>query len=148
MKFIADVMLGKLAKHMRLLGLDVLYSPALADNEIIRLSLEQHRIILTRDAGLTKRPLAANHLFISSEKVHDQLRQIWDTFPIDSAASPLTRCSICNSPLVIVSRDEARDLVPQQVYDRFDCFVQCQECNRTYWKGSHVRRMMTNKDDG
>ena len=39
MKFIADVMLGKLAKRLRLLGYDVLYDPALDDNEIVRLSL-------------------------------------------------------------------------------------------------------------
>ena len=48
MKFIADVMLGRLAKRLRLLGFDVLYDRAFIDNEIIRLSLEQGRIILTR----------------------------------------------------------------------------------------------------
>ena len=49
MKFIADVMLGRLAKKLRLLGFDVLYDRTFNDNEIIRLSLEQERVILTRD---------------------------------------------------------------------------------------------------
>jgi uncharacterized protein with PIN domain len=58
MKFIADVMLGKLAKRMRLLGFDVLYDPAYEDNEVLRLALDHDRVILTRDAGLASRPLA------------------------------------------------------------------------------------------
>jgi uncharacterized protein with PIN domain len=58
LKFIADVMLGRLAKRLRLRGLDVLYDRTLNDNEIIRLSLEQDRVILTRDTALSNRPLA------------------------------------------------------------------------------------------
>ena len=76
MKFIADVMLGRLAKRLRLLGYDVLYDPALDDNGLIRLSFEQHRLILTRDEALAERPLAAYHLFINSGLVEEQLEQV------------------------------------------------------------------------
>ena len=67
MKFIADVMLGKLAKRMRLMGFDVLYGSTCEDNEVLRLALDQGRIILTRDTGLASRPLAQNHLLIASD---------------------------------------------------------------------------------
>jgi uncharacterized protein with PIN domain len=142
MKFVADVMLGRLAKRMRLLGIDVLYDGKLDDNEIIRLSLEQDRVILTRDRALSGRPLAANHLFINSDLARQQVEQVLFTFPLDSHLKPLSRCSECNEPLVRIIREEARDLVPQYVYENKDHFLRCPRCKRTYWRGTHVVRMV------
>ena len=139
MKFIADVMLGSLAKRLRLLGSDVLYDRTLNDNEIIRLSLEQDRVILTRDTGLAARPLAANHLFINCDRALAQVQQVLSAFPASS--QPLTRCSECNVPLACLEKRDARDLVPPHVYEAHDEFLQCASCGRIYWKGSHVKRM-------
>lgn len=141
MKFIADVMLGRLAKRMRLLGNDVLYDRTLDDNEIIRLSLEQDRVILTRDRALSDRPLAANNLLIKSDLVQQQVEQVLSTFPLESQLNPFSRCSGCNEPLDRITREEARDLVPRYVYENKDLFLRCPRCNRTYWHGTHVRRM-------
>jgi hypothetical protein len=141
MKFIADVMLGRLAKRMRLLGFDVLYDPAFSDNDVIRLGLEEGRIILTRDTGLCSRPLAKNHLFIGSDSPGDQIRQVLEAFRLADAPGILTRCSVCNGPLTVISKQDAKDLVPDYVYDRYEGFSSCGTCGRVYWKGSHVRRM-------
>jgi len=140
MKFIADVMLGRLAKRMRLLGMDVVYDRTLSDNEIIRIALEQKRTILTRDTALSERPLAAPHLFIHSNLVHDQLRQVLDAFPSEPIM-PLTRCSACNGALTPIAKSEVRDLIPVRVYETHDTFLFCGYCGRTYWEGTHVRRM-------
>jgi len=142
MKFIADVMLGRLAKRMRLLGIDVLYDRTLDDNEIIRLSLEQDRVILTRDRALSDRPLAANHLLIKSDIVQQQVEQVFSTFPLESLLNPLSRCSGCNEPLDRITREDARDLVPHYVYENNYLFLRCPQCKRTYWHGTHVRRMV------
>ena len=88
MKFIADVMLGRLAKRLRLRGFDVLYDRTLNDNEIIRLSLEQDRVILTRDKALSDRPLAKNHLFINSDLVQEQVEQVLSSFPLETHINP------------------------------------------------------------
>jgi len=141
MKFIADVMLGKLAKRMRLLGFDVLYDRAFDDNEIIRLSLEQNRVILTRDTELSSRPLAANRVFISHNKVKDQLRQVFDTFRIESIPGPLTRCSACNDTLIPIRKQDIKDIVPEYVYGNYGFFFQCVSCGRVYWEGTHVKNM-------
>lgn len=141
MKFIADIMLGRLAKRMRLLGFDVLYDRTIVDNDIIRLSLEQDRVILTRDTGLAARPMADNHLFITSDDIHKQMQQILAVFPPDVLPRPLTRCSECNEPLVAISRKEAKDLVPVYVYEKHEAFLQCMTCKRAYWTGTHVGRM-------
>ncbi len=141
MKFIADVMLGRLAKRMRLHGFDVLYDRTLDDNDIIRLSLEQDRVILTRDTGLAERPLAASHLFITSDDIRSQMQQVLAAFPLDALSQPLTRCSECNEQLVSLSRTKAKDLVPAYVYEKHETFLQCISCKRVYWTGTHVRRM-------
>jgi hypothetical protein len=141
MKFIADVMLGRLAKRLRLRGFDVLYDRTLNDNEIIRLSLEQDRMILTRDTALSERPLAKNHLFINSDLVQEQVEQVLSSFPPETHINPLTRCSECNEPLDHIEREEAQDLVPLHVYEHKDLFLRCPRCKRTYWHGTHVLRM-------
>ena len=141
MKFIADVMLGSLAKRMRLLGIDVLYDRTLEDNEIIRLSLEQDRVILTRDRALGDRPLASSHLLIKSDLLKEQVEQVLSAFPRKMPLNPLSRCSECNELLDRITREEARDLVPQYVYENQDLFLRCPRCKRTYWHGTHVMRM-------
>ena len=139
MKFIADVMLGKLAKRMRLLGYNVLYDRTYQDNEILRLALEQGRVILTRDTGLASRPLAQNHLLIESNLVNEQVRQAIAAYPPNSG--PLTRCSVCNGPLAVVNKEDTRDLVPDHIVATVNEFWRCRQCGRVYWKGSHVRNM-------
>ncbi len=140
MKYVADVMLGRLAKWMRLQGLDVMYDRSLSDNDIIRMSLEQGRVILTRDRKLSLRPLASNRILISSERVKEQIRQVLRLHP-QLVLKPLTRCAVCNEPLLTVEKRLMRDLVPQYVYDKYSDFMQCGKCGRTYWKGTHVRKM-------
>ena len=134
-------MLGSLAKRMRLLGIDVLYDRTLEDNEIIRLSLEQDRVILTRDRALGDRPLASSHLLIKSDLLKEQVEQVLSAFPRKMPLNPLSRCSECNELLDRITREEARDLVPQYVYENQDLFLRCPRCKRTYWHGTHVMRM-------
>ncbi|MCK9418405.1 MAG: Mut7-C RNAse domain-containing protein [Nitrospirae bacterium] len=141
MKFIADVMLGRLAKRLRLLGFDVLYVRTLNNNEIIRLSLEQDRVILTRDMALSDRPLAENHLFIKSDLVQEQVEQVLLTVPLETPLNPLSRCSECNDLLDRILREEVRDLVPHHVFENQEVFLRCPRCNRLYWHGTHVMRM-------
>jgi len=145
MKFIADIMLGRLAKWMRLLGFDVLYDRAISDNEIIRISLEQARVILTRDTGLVARPLASNHVFINNDNVRQQLQQVLTTFHITSMPGPLTRCSVCNTLLLPVAKQDVRDLVPLYVYEKNNTFLRCESCRKIYWQGTHVKRMELKK---
>lgn len=144
MKFIADAMLGRLARRLRLLGFDVLYDRTLDDNTVIRIALEQQRLILTRDTGLASRPLARSHLFIRSDLVERQLEEVLSVYAV-AADRALSRCSICNTPLAVLSKEEARDLVPEHVRMEQSVFFQCGTCGRVYWPGSHVKRMKLDK---
>ncbi|MDP3012568.1 MAG: DUF5615 family PIN-like protein, partial [Candidatus Hydromicrobium sp.] len=55
MKFIADIMVGKLARYMRMAGYDVMYINNASDDQIIKIARETDRIILTRDSLMLAR---------------------------------------------------------------------------------------------
>lgn len=146
MKFIADAMLGRLAKRLRLLGYDVLYDPSWEDNEIIRLSLEQGRTILTRDTRLASRPVAANHLLIGHDRISAQIAQVLRHLCVTVPPGFLARCSRCNHPLDQIAKQDIHDLVPEHVYDTNKDFFKCRGCGKVYWRGSHIRRMSEERE--
>ena len=65
-RFVADVHLGKLARYMRLMGFDTVYRTDLEDHEIVKISVEESRIILTRDIQLLKNGKVTHGYFIRS----------------------------------------------------------------------------------
>jgi predicted nuclease of predicted toxin-antitoxin system len=68
-KFIVDVNLGKLAMKLRLLGFDTLFRNDFKDEEIIKISLSENRIILTRDKGILKNNAVTHGFWIRNENV-------------------------------------------------------------------------------
>src|SRR5262249_50967308 len=98
MKFVADVMVGKLARWLRVLGLDVLYSNTFDDDEIVRLAESEHRIILTRDTGLVARRIESSYLFIESDHYKEQVQQVLRAFDLKEF-QVFSRCLECNTLL-------------------------------------------------
>jgi len=86
-RFIADVMLGKLATWLRLLGCDVAYFPAISDEDLVEMASRSGRVILTRDLELIRRRNARdNHFLVTCDSYKDQLRQVVEHFSIDPLA--------------------------------------------------------------
>src|SRR5919198_5333893 len=54
-RFVADVMLGKLARWLRALGYDTLYFRDAPDARLLGIALRERRQLLTRDAALALR---------------------------------------------------------------------------------------------
>jgi uncharacterized protein with PIN domain len=141
-RFILDVHLGKLARHLRMLGFDTAYSREWDDDEIIRLSREQGRIILTRDVGILKQSRVSHGYWIRHQQPLDQLTEILGALDLSRQSRPFTRCMECNGVIRAVSKNEIRALVAPEIFDRFDSFRQCGECLKIYWQGSHYKRML------
>lgn len=143
MKFIADEMLGKLARWLRMSGIDVYYKNEISDKEILRLSREEKRIVLTRDRKLIKELSSDRRLLVEFDYLHDQTKQFYERFPncLDEI-DPLTRCAECNAALENVSKESIKDKVYPYVYQTHDNFTKCPNCDRIYWEGTHIKHIM------
>jgi uncharacterized protein with PIN domain len=139
-RFVADCMLGRLGKWLRILGYDTLYDPHLDDDAIARLARADGRILLSRDTTLVKRK-GVHSLFIESELLERQLAQVLRTCGLRTS-SPFSRCPVCNSPLESVPRTNAWGQVPPFVFATQESFHLCPACNRFYWRGTHWQRML------
>ncbi len=141
MKFIADAMLGRLARWLRLVGFDTLYFADLSDAELIRLAKGQERTILTRDTGILKRDVGGCVL-IESDDPLEQLEQVLRE--LRPAPPREMRCANCNGALEEVGRkEEVVDSVPEHVYRAHNRFLRCENCGNVYWEGSQYRKLRT-----
>jgi len=95
-RFVLDVHLGRLASYLRLLGFDTLYRNDYEDDELLRISRDQHRILLSRDTGLLKRSAVTHGAFLHETDPRRQLREVLDRFQLDTRIAPFTRCARCN----------------------------------------------------
>lgn len=146
-KFIIDDMLGKLAVRLRMLGFDASYYGDSADSFLLRKSREEGRSLLTRDAGLVK-TRGANAFFIPSRKLKDQIREVIQRYNLSiSPKNMFSRCSICNTPLEEISKEEVEGKVPPVVYTLFKEFSYCPNCKKYYWKGTHYEKIIEELKD-
>ena len=139
-RFIADAMLGRLAHWLRILGYDTAYEKFIDDDLLIERALRENRWLLTRDSRLARRKILRNrHTLIASDSLDDQLRQLRQELSIDLEAKQPRRyrCVDCNAVLTPVPRDEAIPLVPPLVAHQHQTFLQCPECHRMFWPGTH-----------
>ena len=144
MKFIADIMVGKLAKYLRMAGCDVLYMNDASDDKIIKIAGETDRIVLTRDSLMLTRKEFKNgtlkYLHIKDEKLKNQLGQIKSELHL-SLKPDLVRCIECNRILVKVEKEEIKNMVPPYVYKTQENFLYCKNCDKYYWRGTHYQNI-------
>jgi len=139
-KFLADVHLGRLAKNLRMVGFDTMYSNAFDDETLSCLAHRDQRIILTRDRGLLKLKAVSHGYCVRSPQPWDQLTEVIDRFDLIGNLNPFSICMHCNEPLQPLDRDTVRQQLPRiaQAYTRFS---HCPACQRVYWPGTHWQRM-------
>jgi len=140
-KFILDVHLGKLAKYLRMLGFDSLYQNDNDDPEIIRIALDEHRIILTRDVGLLKVKAVTHAYFIRDQHPKVQLSEVLKHFDLVHAIHPFNRCIKCNGKLEPVKKEDIIQQLEPLTKKYFHQFARCSSCQSVFWEGSHYDRM-------
>jgi uncharacterized protein with PIN domain len=142
MRFIGDVMVGKLARWLRVLGFDVAYSNKLTDDDILRIAAAEDRVVLTRDVAFAARAQrAVRLLFIAHNDWRSQLRQVIDAYGLRDFKT-LSRCIECNSRLQEIRKDQVAGRVPPYVYETQERFSFCPSCRRIYWRGTHVTAIL------
>ncbi|ALI28837.1 hypothetical protein XA26_50420 [Mycolicibacterium fortuitum] len=94
-RFVVDVNLGRLARLLRVLGFDVWWSSAADDQTLADISLDQQRILLTRDRGLLKRRTITHGLFVHSQHPEEQTLEVLRRLDLRRRIKPFTRCVRC-----------------------------------------------------
>jgi len=144
LKFLADGMLGKLTRWLRMIGCDVKYFNDLSDEELINISIEENRILLTRDIELFRRALSrgAAAFFVEGRNEIEKLAEISEHFDVKLEINvEKSRCPKCNARIRPVSKEEVKERVPPATFRFYSEFWECPSCGQIYWQGSHWRKI-------
>ena len=139
--FVLDTQLGKLAKLLRMLGFDTLYCNSYDNPEIIRISLDEKRIILTRDISILKNKSVTHGYWIRSTHPEEQVKEVLNRFDLYSQIKPFQRCMVCNSRIEEINKRKIIDQIPLKTKAHYNEFYHCLNCEKIYWKGSHYEKM-------
>jgi uncharacterized protein len=141
-RFLADAMLGRLARWLRVVGADTLQLPTdTPDGALVARARDDERVLLTRDRHLLRELRPHRELAIRSDVPLMQLGEVVRAFGIRRPDELLTRCLLCNTPLVEMTPAEVLAHVPPRSRELPGPMRRCPTCGRAYWRGSHVRRM-------
>jgi uncharacterized protein len=124
-----------------LVRFDTLYDRTADDPELVRRSVAERRILLTRDVGLLKHKVLRHAHYVRATAPDSQLEELVRALDLARNAKPFTRCLRCNGRLARVALRDVAQQVPEAVRRKFRRFVRCTDCGRIYWPGSHYERL-------
>ncbi len=147
-RFIADVHLKTLTRHLRMLGFDTLYDRSWDDDILAELSEQQERVLLSRDTRLLMRSNVTRGLYIRSTHPRTQIVEVINRYDLSRRIDPFKRCISCNGEITTVKREEIdTESVPAGVLNRAGSIFRCKACGKYYWNGTHVEKMQEKIDD-
>ena len=141
-RWLADEMLGRLARYLRFVGHDTEYVRGSDDASIARRSLADHRRLLTRDRRLAHQ--VDGSVLIDSPHLADQFRQLHAQFPEVGFHVTFDRCTRCNGPLRPWQPGAGEPWpadAPPREEDPGRTIFSCESCGHRYWEGSHTARI-------
>jgi uncharacterized protein with PIN domain len=142
-RFLADAHLGKLARHLRMLGFDTRFENDPGDRELVRIAAGEGRILLTGDRALLMHKEVERGCHLETGTPLRQLEYLIARLDLCRLIRPFTRCMECNGAVSEVAREEVRAELPERVAVGQERFWRCQDCGRVYWRGNHYREMET-----
>ncbi|MEM2139423.1 Mut7-C RNAse domain-containing protein [Nitrososphaera sp.] len=141
--FLADAMLGSLARKLRIFGFDTEYLAGTDDDKVLARGIEQGRIILTADRELYKRMVkrGARGVLVEGAGDLEDMAHVLSKLGLGLDDAKMgSRCAACNGLLEEVARKDARG-VPAGVLERWSQFFRCTVCGKVYWEGGHMEKM-------
>ncbi|MBN3039062.1 MAG: Mut7-C RNAse domain-containing protein [Candidatus Omnitrophica bacterium] len=137
MKLILTKELGRLARWLRILGYDSSFYRQDNSSTLVIVALREQRVIVTRNSRLS-RFAGPRVVKIDSDFVEIQIRQVLRTLKLKpDPKNMFTRCVLCNATLKRIGKEEIKDKVPEYVFKTQKDFLQCDQCHRVYWQGTH-----------
>jgi uncharacterized protein with PIN domain len=141
MRFLCDEMLAGLGRWLRTAGYDTeIAASGARDDMLIARSRDEDRLLVTRDAALARRA-GGLALWLRAEAMDEQARIMAAEAAVDWLAAPFTRCLVDNMALIEAAPEQVA-AIPPSARRLAGPFRVCPACGRTYWPGSHARRML------
>lgn len=140
-RFVADGHLGKLARFLRLLGIDVAYDRSTEDRRLLEIAVAEERVLLTRDRRLLMHSIVQHGYYPRSQMPDEQTLEVVRRFQLGSAFAPYTRCLRCNAALDSVSKSEIFSQLEPLTQIYYEDFRRCAGCGKIYWPGSHFPKL-------
>lgn len=141
-KFFCDEQLGKLARWMRILGLDTAFARGISDDELLGQAGDDGRIVLTRDTRLGEKSTAAAVVRLTENYPFHQLREVMDQFGDRVMIRLFSRCPVCNGEVEAAAKAEVQERVPPYVFQSQERFTRCRSCGQIYWQATHRERIL------
>jgi len=140
MRFAADRMLGKLAKWLRILGYDTVYSRTLSNDRFLALG-DKGRILLSRNTRLVGKMAPDRLIFVEANDPQVQLQCLIRFLGLKPDPNRFfARCTVCNGLLKPIEPEDVLGKVPEHIWTSHNRFSECKTCGRIYWPGSHLAR--------
>lgn len=144
--FLADAMLGKIARKLRIFGFDTVYDSNLDDDNILNSLNYTGRIVLTSDNDLFNRckKKRIDSILTCKETEIENLVTIFKTLNIKFINFPIVPylCTSCNGKLDKISDNSIiKNKLSEQLLKSHKIFYRCINCDKIYWAGSHLKRI-------
>jgi uncharacterized protein with PIN domain len=139
-------MLGKLARWLRMLGHDVIYSVQLSDFGLLEQAKKENRVLLTKDLELYQRAIAkdVDALYLEGKSEAERLAEVAKryslTLEIDMEKS---HCPVCNTKLKATPKEQLSGEVEKNTFIYYDKFWKCPNCGQVYWQGAHKNAILS-----
>jgi uncharacterized protein with PIN domain len=143
-KFLADGMLGKLTRWLRMLGHDVEYSNNIADTELLALAKKENRVLLTKDLELYQRAIARgiDAFYLEGKTEAERLAELAKRYSLPLVVEmEKSFCPRCNTKLNAASKEQIKNDVEKNTYLYYDKFWKCPNCGHVYWQGAHWQQI-------
>ena len=137
MKFLCDQMLIRVGRWLRAAGYDtVVIEKTMDDRDIFNKALAEDRILITRDRHFLQFG-PGKVIFLHSNGTEACIKELQSKLKINWLKAPFSRCLLCNTPLR-EGDPKVEKGIPKDINQ---CQV-CDQCGKSYWEGSHTRRML------
>ena len=145
-RFVADGHLGKLARNLRLLGLDTFYIQEAEDRFLLQIMETDNRALLTRDRRLLMHANVRHGFCPRSAHPADQTSEVLNRFGLRDSPDlivPFVRCLECNGLLKSVPKAEVLDQLAGEplTLRYYNDYRMCSACGRIYWRGTHFDKL-------
>jgi uncharacterized protein len=143
-KFLADSMLGKLARWLRMLGNDVTYDVKLDDLKLLELAKSEGRSLLTRDLELYQRAVGKgiDAYFVEDKSEAERLAELAKRYGISLEIDmDKSFCPVCSTHLKATPKEGLVGKVEKNTFTYYDKFWKCPNCGQVYWQGAHWKQI-------